>query len=47
VTWVLRRTYRPKREEVTRGQRKLHNEELQNMYSSQNIVIVIKSRKIR
>jgi hypothetical protein len=31
---VLRRLFGPKRDEVTRGWRKLHNEELHNLYSS-------------
>jgi hypothetical protein len=34
---VLRRIFGPKREEVTREWRKLHNEELNNLYSSLNI----------
>jgi len=41
---VLRRIYGPKRDEVT-GE--LHNEELNNLYSSPNIVRVIKSRRMR
>jgi hypothetical protein len=44
---VLRKTYGPKRNEVTRELRKLHNEELNNLYSSPNIVRVIKSRRRR
>jgi len=43
---VLRRIFGPKRDEVTREWRKLHNEELNDLYSSPNIVRVIKSRKI-
>jgi hypothetical protein len=39
---VLRRTFGPKREEVTRDWRKLHNEELRNLYSSPNIMRMIK-----
>jgi hypothetical protein len=35
---VLRRTFGPKRDEVTRGWRKLHNEELHNLYSSPSII---------
>jgi len=40
----LRRIFGPKREEVTRKWRKLHNKELNDLYSSPNIVRVIKSR---
>jgi hypothetical protein len=43
---VLRRIFILKREEVTGGSRKLHKEN-HNLYSSQNIVRIIKSRKIR
>ena len=42
---VLRRIFGPKRDEVTGEWRKLHNEELDDLYSSPNIVRVIKSRK--
>jgi hypothetical protein len=41
---VLRKINDPKREEVERGQKRLHNEELQNLYISPNIIRVIKSR---
>ena len=41
---VFRRIYGPKRDEVIGEQRKLHNEELNDMCSSPNIVRVIKSR---
>ena len=44
---VLRRVFGPKRDEVTGEWRKLHNEELNDLYSSPNIVRVIKSRRIR
>jgi len=44
---VLRRIFGPKRDEVTRDYRKLHNEELNDLYSSPNIVRVIKSRRVR
>jgi len=44
---MLRRIFGPKRDEVTREWRKLHNEELNDLYFSSNIVRVIKSRRIR
>jgi hypothetical protein len=44
---VLRRIFGPERDEVTGEWRKLHNEALLDMYSSPNIVRVIKSRKMR
>ena len=44
---VLRRIFGPKRDEVTGEWRKLHSEELNDFYSSPNIVRVIKSRKMR
>jgi hypothetical protein len=44
---VLRRIFGPKREEVAGGWRRLHNEELHNLYTSPNIIRVIKSRRIR
>jgi hypothetical protein len=39
---VLTRTFGPKRDEVTEGWRKLHNEELHGLYSSTNIIRIIK-----
>ena len=39
---VLRRIFGPKRDEVTGEWRKLHNEELNDLYSSRNIIRVIK-----
>jgi hypothetical protein len=44
---VLRRIFGPKRDEVTGGWRKLHNEELHGLYSSPGIVRVIKARRMR
>jgi len=42
----LRRVFGPKRDEVTREWRKLHNEELRELYSLPNIVRVVKSRRM-
>jgi len=44
---VLRRVFGPKRDEVTWDWRKLHNEELRDLYSLTNIVRVVKSRRMR
>ena len=44
---VLRRIFGPKRDEVTGKWRKLHNEELHDVYCSPNIVRMIKSRRMR
>ena len=43
---MLRRIFGPRRDEVTGDWRRLHNEELNDLYSSPNIVRVIKSRRI-
>jgi hypothetical protein len=44
---VLRRIFGPKRDEATGEWRRLHNEELNDLYSSPNIIRVIKSRRMR
>jgi hypothetical protein len=44
---VLRRIFGPKRDEATGSWRKLHNEELHNLYSSPSIIRMIKSRRMR
>jgi hypothetical protein len=44
---VLRRIFRPKRDDVTGGWRSLHNEELHNLYPSPSINRMIKSRRMR
>jgi hypothetical protein len=44
---VLRRLFGPKRVEVAGGWRRLCNEELHNLYSSPNIIRVIKSERVR
>jgi hypothetical protein len=44
---VLRRMIGPKRDEVSGGWRKLHNEELRDLYSSPSIIRIIKSKTMR
>jgi hypothetical protein len=44
---VLRRVFGPKRDKVTGERRRLHNEELNDLYSLPNIVRVVKSRQMR
>jgi hypothetical protein len=44
---VLRRIFGPKRDEMMEEWKKLHNEELHNMYSSPNVIRMIKSSRMR
>jgi hypothetical protein len=44
---VLRRIFGPKRDEVTGEWRKLHNEEIRDLYSSPSIIRIIKARRMR
>jgi len=44
---VLRRIFGPRRDEVTGEWRRLHNEDLNDLYTSRNIVRVMKSRRMR
>jgi hypothetical protein len=44
---VLRRIFGPKRDEVTGEWRKLHNEELHDLYSSPSIIRIVRARRMR
>ena len=44
---MLRKTFGPKRQEITAEWKRIHNEELYNLYSSPNSIRVIKSKTIR
>jgi hypothetical protein len=44
---VLRRIHAPRRDETIGGWRKQHNDELHNLYSSTNIIRIIKSKRMR
>jgi len=44
---VLRRIFGPRKDEVTGECRRLHNEDLNDLYSSLNILRVIKSKRVR
>jgi hypothetical protein len=46
-TRVLRRIFELRRDEVTGGWRKLHNEEIRDLYSSPSIIRMIRSRRVR
>jgi hypothetical protein len=46
-TWFLRRIFGSRRDKVTGEWRRLHNEEVNDLYTSPNIVRVIKSRRVR
>jgi hypothetical protein len=47
LEYIKRRIFRPKRNEVMGGYRKLHNEELHNLYYSPSVIRMIKSRRMR
>jgi hypothetical protein len=44
---VLRRIFGPKRDEVTKEVIKIHNEEVHDLYSSPNVILLIKKRRMR
>jgi hypothetical protein len=44
---VLRRVFGPKRDEVTRGWRRLHNEKLRDLHSSPSVIRMTKPRRVR
>jgi hypothetical protein len=44
---VLRRIFGPRRDEVTGERRKLHNEELHDLYSLPSIIRIVKARRMR
>jgi hypothetical protein len=44
---VLKKIFGPKRDDVTGGWRKQHNEKLRDLYSSPSMIRIIKSRRIR
>jgi hypothetical protein len=45
--WVLRRIFETQRDKVAGEWRKMHNEELHNLYSSANNIRITKSRRLR
>jgi hypothetical protein len=44
---VLKKMFGPKGDEVTGGWRRLHNEELRDLYSSPSVIRIIKSKRMR
>jgi hypothetical protein len=44
---VLRRTFGPKRVKMMEGWRRMHNEELRNLYALTNVIMEIKSRRLK
>jgi hypothetical protein len=44
---ILKKIFGPKRDDVTEEWRKLHNEELRDLYSSPSVIRIIRSRKMR
>jgi hypothetical protein len=47
LIWVLRKVFGPKRDEITGEWRRLHDEGLNDLYSSPNIIRVMKSKRMR
>jgi hypothetical protein len=45
--WVLARVFGPKRDVITGGWRKLHKEELHDLYSSPSMIRIMKARRMR
>jgi hypothetical protein len=45
LNWILKRTFRPKKDDIAENWRKLHTKELHNLYSSPNIITMLKSKE--